>query len=239
MRAVGLVLWPAGYGNRYRCNKMKENIIRNISIVLFFTFIIGGFTNAFANSYSRELNVIMKKKSPSSAELANFIDNQTTGLDADAERAIATGLFDKVKDSNAVVKLERLTTDVSSNVRIATILPLLAHNKEELACLVFKNEIIKRNGFSFGTPTPFYAPNDVGADYKLNILKKNQKFLTELLNALRIKELDKMLKLRIAVTVHFLNKKEIARKTAREILQEKDNTVAIVSWAEWILRDFK
>lgn len=212
----------------------------NMKIEIFMTFgiiIISTFSSSFCNSYSSEINTLMRKTKLSYQELENFIDNPPPSLDEDSERAIAVNLFYKIKNDKVVATLKLLSTDSSYMVRIATIIPLLKHNQELLACKVFKNEVVNNRNFAY--PDPFYAPNAIGTEYKLQILKKNPIFIKELVKTLSLKNLNDMLRLRIAVTVYFNGYKDKAKETAKNILNISNISVPTKSWAEWILRDFK
>ncbi|MCP4551986.1 MAG: hypothetical protein GY834_08130 [Bacteroidetes bacterium] len=143
-----------------------------------------------------------------------------------------------MEDTNVVFKLKKLAVDPSSKVRIATIFPLLSHTQELLASSVFKKEVTEKGEFGFDTPTPFYAPNSF-EEYKIRILKKNSTFLEELRRFLDIKNLDKMVKMRIAVTVYHTGYKELAKKIAKNILLEVYGDSPATSWAQWLLNGFE
>jgi hypothetical protein len=207
--------------------------------MIFGMILFCNFSSSFGNAYSREINTLMRKTKPSFQEVEKFIDNPPASFGEDHERALAVNLLYKIQNEKVVSKLKLLATDTSYMVRIATIIPLLKHKQESLGCKIYKNEILNNSRFRFDTPNPFYAPNAVGTEYKLQILKKNPRFIKELSRTLSLKHLDDMLRLRVAVTIYYNGYKDKAKETAKSILNKPNISVPVKGWAEWILRDFK
>jgi hypothetical protein len=73
----------------------------------------------------------------------------------------------------------------------------------------------------------------------LNIFRGKSKFKNELLAAVKNRSLDRLLRLRIAITLAFLDERELARNIAKEILSLENNRETIEQLAKLILNDFK
>jgi hypothetical protein len=212
-----------------------------VNILPFVALISIGIANA--NSYSRELNSLLDPKTYKIKLTTNriiaFIDNpQHHAYDMNFERAIAVGLLPK-KDKSLVPKLIEYSNDTSEFVRIATIFPLLSCGRDSLAALIFRKEIERGSQFRYDTPTPFYEPPQFGPDLELKIFRGKSKFKNELLAAVKNRSLDRLLRLRIAITLAFLDERELARNIAKEILSLENNRETIEQLAKWILNDFK